>query len=395
MELKIKKSNAIYWSWMTISFILLLDTDYTNMVSLGFFSPSVIKLALFVWFLALHFIKKVKFYRTTLFIELAYICIIISTFINGRSIQDAIASFIPSMAMLMFFDFCLHETTYPVFLRVIKSTLLVMVVINFISIIAFPSGMYFKDGYSANWILGYKNVHVRYIIPCVALFMGMRLSRYENLSVWNYILATIGVISCVFARSSTGVIGSVVFVSLVIIDNNKGRITKRIFRFLLNPVFIIIIILTMYYVILEGNTSFLGGVIRKYFGKDLTFTGRIFIWARCFECISKNPIFGVGYLNSSVFYSMINVGAGAHPHNYLIAILFYGGIVSLIIFCLGYISAIWKYQRNSFQTNRVFMWAIIAFLVMGITDIGLFSVLFHPMLLMCGESVQKQRELKK
>jgi hypothetical protein len=90
----------------------------------------------------------------------------------------------------------------------------------------------------------------------------------------------------------------------------------------------------------------------------------------------------MGYINSEAFYRLINVGAGAHPHNYPIGIAFYGGFSALAVFLSEYVYIFKNYKTTMSKRTKVIFWSIISFLVMGITDVCLMAALFHPMLIL-------------
>ena len=77
-------------------------------------------------------------------------------------------------------------------------------------------------------------------------------------------------------------------------------------------------------------------------------------------------------------------------HNYLLAWLFYGGAISLVFVIIAYFVLIKRVKKSTSIQARVYLWATISFFVMGVTDVGILSVLMHPMLLLC-EYYSKKR----
>lgn len=386
--MRIKKKTLQFGFFMGVVFILLMGIDITNRIG-----TNPLKLILLFILLGMHLQKRKRFSATTIFVEMAYLVIFASTIINGRSLRNVFGALIAPMAMMLYFDYGM-KTNRDIFMKVVKGILLLFVILNFITLLFFPNGLYTVDGNSLYWFLGFKNIHIRYIIPAIAIVVAEELRQKREKGSSTILLFLIGILSCVLAKSSTGIVGMMVFGGLLWADRIRGKVKAKIWKAILNPVVIIVVILLLDYVILLGDASFLSGLIIENFGKDITFTGRAYVWERCIELIKAQPFLGYGHINSDDFFNLISVNIRAHPHNYILGWIFYGGVFSLLMIILAYFVVIKKYFKNATSESRVYMWAIISFLVMGITDVGLYSVLFHPMLLMCEESVQKQRELK-
>ncbi len=61
--------------------------------------------------------------------------------------------------MCLIFDYWLRKK-YSDFLKVLNLILVALILLNFVTILVFPQGMYETALYKANWILGYKNSHL-------------------------------------------------------------------------------------------------------------------------------------------------------------------------------------------------------------------------------------------
>lgn len=344
-------------------------------------------LPLFMLIVALCFIRKVKIYTVTVFVELAYLMIFIATVINGRSIRNAVSVLLPAMAMMLLFNYGIARKE-EVFLTVVRRMMLVFILINAITVILVPNGLFYQDG--PNWLFGLKNVHVRYIIPGMSMFIAADINKKGKLMSGDYALLGLGIINNILVKSSTGLAGMLLFAALIISDNFRGKVSRKLIQKMLNPAVIVLASIILYYIVLSGENSILGALVSRYFGKDLTFTGRSYVWARCLELILQKPIVGYGYVNSDEFFKLIGVGIGAHPHNYLLAWLFYGGAISLVFTGISYVVLIKRVKKSASIEARVYLWATISFFVMGVTDVGILSVLMHPMLLLC-EYYSKKR----
>ena len=380
MSYKIKKRDLKFSIFIIAAFFFFSNINIVFNSKSLFAGVRFVILPLFAITAALCITRKVKIYTVTMLIELAYSMILLATLISGRSIRNAISVLLPVMAMMLLFNYGI-ERKEEVFLAVVRRMMLAFVLINAITVVLAPNGLFYQDG--PNWLFGLKNVHVRYIIPGIAIIIAADIYKKGKLTLGDYALLGVGIINNLLVKSSTGLAGMLLFSALIISDNFRGKISRKIIRKMLNPTVIVLVSIVLYYFVLSGGNSILGTLVSKYFGKDLTFTGRSYVWARCLELILQKPMFGYGYVNSDEFFSLIGVGIGAHPHNYLLAWLFYGGVFSLVFVAMAYFVLIKRVKKNTSVQARVYLWATISFFVMGVTDVSILSVLMHPMLLLC------------
>ena len=83
----------------------------------------------------------------------------------------------------------------PYSMRFLKAACLILetwILLNFICIIIFPDFMYVDDrGWGANWLLGYKNLHIYYFIPYFAIKAIIQYFEKSNLTISYYIMIAI------------------------------------------------------------------------------------------------------------------------------------------------------------------------------------------------------------
>jgi O-antigen ligase len=77
--------------------------------------------------------------------------------------------------------------------------------------------------------------------------------------------------------------------------------------------------------------SIMGG--EMFFGRDLTFTGRTYIWNLATNLIAQSPIIGHGFMTSDVIAGYL--GGYSTPHNEFLLVLMYGGCIALVLFIVG------------------------------------------------------------
>ena len=155
---------------------------------------------------------------------------------------------------------------------------------------------------------------------------SIRRTHYSKLLVIvNCILCCITVL---VLRSSTTII-CILFLSVFVVLYETIS-----FRIALKGKTIIIGYIILLFVIVLGQAGFLGAVAR-FFGKDLTFSGRVFVWSKTIAAILQKPILGHGHIEGT-YYLRSLIGT-VNPHNTILGALFYGGIVLTVLYLWFYV----------------------------------------------------------
>ena len=103
--------------------------------------------------------------------------------------------------------------------------------------------------------------------------------------------------------------------------------------------------------------------------KDLTFTNRTGIWDRTIAYINKSILFGSGLEPSTIRSTKNNFIYGINAHNFILEIMYQGGILALISFVAILISAckkLYKYKNN--MVSKVVSFVIFVLFLMMITE---------------------------
>lgn len=112
-------------------------------------------------------IKESKYSKIINKILAFLLIILISTIINGGDIAKCATMILNVMLISIIFDYGIR-TNSKYFLDSLEFYLSLIIYINFITIILYPNGMYLSNsGYFSNWFLGFKNMHILYILPAI------------------------------------------------------------------------------------------------------------------------------------------------------------------------------------------------------------------------------------
>ncbi len=359
-----------------ISFILytLLLIPFFKVTYLTVCYPSIESLyrilqvvaAVIILFLIL---KRKKYSKIMNYILLYFGILIISTFLNKGEIS---ASFFLSLRVLiscLIVDYGLKTQT-KVFLNSFEFLLSILVYLNFLSIILFRRGLYVSGiGYTENWILGYKNLHILYILPAILVsFVNSSYSK-DQFSFRCYFLLLISILSLIIVNSSTSLIGVFLVLFYLIF---RQMVNKRSFFHIKNYV-VLYITLFMSIVIFRVQNLF-RFLIVNVLHKDLTLTGRTYIWDYVITFIQRKKMLGYGMENSMLRLNKTNYWRSYHAHDQLLEIVYKTGFIGLVVyFMIMYVSLKELYLYRSYPIVKLISIIVFSYFIMMLTEFYLFD----------------------
>ncbi len=215
-------------------------------------------------------------------------------------------------------------------------------VINFVTVVLFPDGMYQvvvdwnewgATSSSAYWVFGYKNSHAFWYL-LLELLAAVRwyLRPSANSRYMAYGCAIMAVLSQILVASSTAtvacLVGAVGVFGLIWFRNTS------LFKRNWNGCWVLIGNFAANILLITGMTGFLNPIIQTLFNKDLTFSNRTRAWAAAFLSFLEKPIFGTGILSSEQAIETLGSLSYMQAHNEWLQCLWQGGIVLFVILLL-------------------------------------------------------------
>lgn len=263
------------------------------------------------------------------------------------------------------------------FLEGLYKILEFLIYINLISVLVFPNGMYNNGVYDANWLLGYKNPMIRLFIPVCAIGLLISYKKYNKFNIRSKLLIIISIITVILVDSSTGIVGMLVFISMLLATRSKfWREKITLFRGF------IVYIISNFFVITGTAERYISFFIEGILNRSMTFTGRTTIWEKTLELIREHLFIGIGDCPSEMMEAII---VGPHPHNYFLYILLQSGIIGIIILLLGIKSADKCVKiSNDKKACNIMVAALLSFYIMGITESITAAILMYPLYIIIG-----------
>lgn len=307
------------------------------------------------------------------------------TFFLSAIIHDNVfevgSVFLPVLTCVLAYWLCLKWKWYSPMnlLRPLKLLMSFYVIINFITIVMFPDGMYSMavSGISTAsnnklWFLGYKNSQIRFILPTVCFSMICDIVKYSKIRRSTYFLLFLSVLSIVLTRSATALLSIIMFVFFFIMYKKRINV-KPVWFIWLNVIFFVGVIILRFHKIF----SFF---IVDIMGKDITLSARTRIWDVALLQVISNPALG----SSSFVCELAAWYKVTHPHNFILYILIKGGIVGLFftVFILRRIcKEIGKYR--SCRITQILNICFCSFFVITLTESITEATYFYLLLAMC------------
>lgn len=339
--MKIYPKKIIKMLFYAIIFFALLKPDSLEHIGLKWLDILLViidgLLMLNMVFFAI--LKRYRISETTILILCIYLIFGFSTIFGTKDIFTLIKVAGTAVGAGMFTDYCLQKNPELYFQSSIF-TLLVLFSINFITIIKYyPIGMYKLDYVIGDlYFMGHDNSMIYNLIPlCSLSFIYSYVKKKKFWTVISMYSIALSLVSEIYVKSATGIIAIFVLILMLII------IDKKLLNKILNPktLFILFIVLTFSVVILKVQNYF-SWLFVNILGKDLTFTGRTYLWDYALSMIKEKLFLGYGM-------GVEVVGNGhtyPHAHSLLLDLLFKGGIMALLFFCILLLDFNKKYVRS-------------------------------------------------
>lgn len=306
-----------------------------------------------VWFV--YFYQKVSlFFVGIVFFE---VWRVLATIYCGGDYTSLFLTILNALAICLVVEMGL-KTDPDALLDGASFTLGLFVLINFVTIILFPQGMYEFNNYTQNYFLGYRNNSIMLFFPAIIFSIVRSLRKYNKLTLSSFVITAVSFANVILAFSATSVIGMTVFTLFLLL-----ALINKMPNFLNIITYLAINIAYFFGVIILRLQEAFAFIIVDMLGRDLTFTGRTTIWDGALAAFAKSPVFGVGEIESQASRDLIGA---THAHNYYLDLLYKSGLPGfLIFFAILIICGVALYRnRKNGKIPFVVSGAICAFMIM-------------------------------
>lgn len=301
--------------------------------------------------------------------------LIISTIINNGDYNYLLSIGIGIISLSLIFEFGIASKKRNVFFKTVIYYILFLLTVNLILMILYPNGMYkaIDTNYTENWLLGYKNSLILYIYPCLLCSFLYSYLNNDKLNILSIVVYIICLISSYIAATSTTLFGLLLIGFYIMFSRS---FVKRKILCIKNYVKIYIILYLG--IIIFHVQNLFKFLIVDILKKDLTFTGRIYIWSYVINFIKKKPLIGYGIENSNYRFMKTSYWRSFHAHNFILEIVYKTGIVGFAIF--SYIIYMMINQLNNLDNKKIksfLSWFVFVFFIQLLTEAYSFIYIFY------------------
>lgn len=318
--------------------------------------------------------------RSTMLTIVFLMLVVISSLYNGQKIVTLTFELSYVILPVLFIDAYRKSRAINSILRVWERILLVLILIDALTMVLMPGGLYISSSYGKNWFLGYKTLRLIYSLPLCVFSVILDFVTNNKNRKKTYFIFILSIITLLYSQASAAAVGLLSVFSVLIVCDwtnkiclNKSKAGHRaknlINKFLSNYIWIIpLYFLAIYALINIANLTFMQVIVEKGLNKDITLTNRTVLWSTCIDLIGKHRMLGYGYLSPDNYRELFNNVFYTSPHNLILSLFMTVGGVGTIIYLFIIIDSMRKLHRKNNIVSIVLLAGIICNLIVGLTS---------------------------
>ena len=396
IQSRILHKNSSLFTLYLITFISFYEPEYISacfpVLSLIL---SAIKVVVFILLMLLSVVLALEGKRggTALlwWIMLLHVYLVIMTIVHDGRIIDSLKVCASVGAIYLVIRLAAQTETMPMFIRVGRAFFFIVALINLASVIAFPGGLYyeFDAGLSehlnaqsaaanaARYFCGHKNSMLTALFPgviCSGVLALESKNRKDFYCALTYVIVLI--VSTAFVDAVTSAAIGLLLLLAVIVAHRSPNL-----RIHFTTVGAALLLADIAIVHLRALDLF--AKLLRSFNRNTTLSGRTYIWDSAIHAIQKNWLLGYGIQSPEVLKATF-IGF-SHPHNLFISILYYGGIVGLLLFGMCLFSS-FRNIKLAGRCGAFIFYSTAALMLMGVVEslgVGLSQLVFPISIAYC------------
>ncbi len=302
--------------------------------------------------------------------------ILFVTYKNGFTVNSFLKLVASPLLLCTYIETNRNSKSILYILESAKLILFILISIDILSMLVYPSGLYSTQAYSTNWFLGYKTqrfpFYLFYIVSS-SILNYFKKDRISLFSITFYAFMIFGMLRSEATMSVVMLLFVIMMSWFATIAKNR-KYVNRIFSFFSNSMILVTVYALLSYLVLILNTSsFVQSIIVNIFHKSATLSTRTVLWKRILYLYKDQFLQGVGYIDVENFTKKFESIFYTNAHNLSLTILLTGGIVLVILYIIIHSWAIKDIalQRDKTYAN-IYIVAIVSMLLVGLTSSALF-----------------------
>lgn len=291
--------------------------------------------------------------------------VLVATFMFDGKVSRWFVYWLPSAIMAL-----LVASTCRCFYRELVVSVLVVTtvleVMNFASVIIFPDGMWATDrvAQNGNYFFDHRNNAYKLLFPmllCSSLLDGL---NGKKVGIRTILLLALSYAQLILAPSATSMVALTLLVVFFVLV--QWRRARSIFNSL---TFLSVSVVSFVLVVVMRLQDVFGFFIVDVLHKNMTFTGRTYIWDATFEMFHgiRHALFGYGV--SGYKQLVIDGHPYSHAHNEFLDVWLNGGFVAVVaLLGMLILVSLALYKSRKSREAAVLAVAVGAYYVIGLTE---------------------------
>ncbi|MEI3535624.1 MAG: hypothetical protein V8R16_02440 [Bacilli bacterium] len=366
-----KKKNSIY-SLITIILLLIpiyqpkLFTQYDTLKVI--YAIANVLLFIFLFIKNKMIILKKNSFNLHIFWLIYRFYLLFMMFINNNMIYFFQWANLTLMVLnlILLFEKCEKENKVKPLLMAISIIGIVMLTINFITLILFPRGIIRSDFFDLadnDWyFLGIKTQFSNIMFGTIAASGTLYILNKNKKNLFIVIATIISILLNIFYKNlATPVVGMIIIIIMIIFNKIKSL---RYNIYLLFWLSIFISVLVINFGVVEIFSYFITSILHK----SMSLSSRTLIWQNARDVIFNQDLFFTIFGNGE-FYSFVPYdGRMLNAHNEILTIFYNSGIIGSILLLSFFLRCFKGYnQRNNKAIQFIYI-ICFAELIMMITE---------------------------
>lgn len=299
-----------------------------------------------IFFILIDCLNIKKIPKIIWLVILYQLVLYLSTFLNPNG--DVMRLIGPSISVIgpcLYVQVMFEKNKWKEMLSYISAILSVLCIINLVTVILYPYGIV-KEAMDSNgneqFFLGIENRFSFFYLPLLGIQAIYTLATKGKIELYVWLMGLINTLVLVYFWALGGMLAMLLLMIFLLCFNmvNFGKLLK---------------VYVMAFFILIGNYLLvIERIMYKYehfftvtLDKDVTMSGRTFLWDYGLLSFSEHPILGVGYVDTRYLGRFLDV---AHMHNLMMNILFTSGLLGIFLFFT--IQYQWMKKVNKFRDTK-------------------------------------------
>lgn len=298
-------------------------------------------------FMVFLFIRSpfVSLFEITSFVF--FFILVTNSLIGAADVKNSFYQLCIIGLMLLLFNY--YQNRVQLLIKSMAFAFSCCVYLNMLIMVLFPNWMFMAEDTFDSFLLGgnYNQMGPRFL---AAIVLNSLCIEYNWKWRINYIaLIVVATATLVLVNSMTSFAAIILYVFISLIPSLKLR------KYAAVSIFIFFVLFQLF-VVFRGtslhNNEMAVYIIEDLLGKDITFTHRTDMWEQSLDYFFKSPFIGYGLLDGD-WYKEHMVVYGLGPHNFILAIMLYGGVpllalyLTIVFFAFRSLSAC--YDSNSIK----------------------------------------------